>query len=209
MALKPISTRLLEVDEFQPAIQQLRPGSLLTVHAWKADEHGPAEVTVHALVDVPAFWTKTKERWAMVGSLSATIARKVLEHQSSGGLSTTAVVTKRLPRGAEIEVWFIDDEVGLHNLEAKANRLSPPRELASSTDDGAPASDRQLAYLEMLTGTAEDEGHGEEALAFIKERFEVEHAGKHRDGADRLRISLTRREASEAIEGLKEIIAGS
>ena len=43
-----------------------------------------------------------------VGDLSNAIARKVAEYESSGGF-VYAVVTKRLPWGAEIDVCFTDD----------------------------------------------------------------------------------------------------
>ena len=62
-----------------------------------------------------------------------------------------------------------------------------------------PATDRQLAYLGMLAGTAEDEGRGKEALAALMKLGLVESGSGTRDPPQ---IPLTRQEASAAIDVL-------
>ncbi len=99
MPYRPISTRLLGVEEFQRAIQGLQVGDRLRITSFD-------ERRVSAVV-----YTRGGGFLGMgrqVGDLSNAIARKVAEYESSGGF-VYAVVTKRLPLGAEIDVCFTDD----------------------------------------------------------------------------------------------------
>ena len=91
MPYRPISTRLLGVEEFQRAIQGLQVGDRLRITSFD-------ERRVSAVV-----YTRGGGFLGMgrqVGDLSNAIARKVAEYESSGGF-VYAVVTKRLPLGAE------------------------------------------------------------------------------------------------------------